>query len=156
MNILYHDVVRRRDIEEELNAKFMVLDDLLRRSDFVSIHAPLNEKTRGMIGERELSLMKESAYLINTSRGPTVDQRALTKFLKEKRVAGAGLDVFDVEPIPLDDALLQLDNVVLTPHIGGATVEATRALAMRAAENVSHALKGKVPPNLVPEQATVF
>lgn len=156
MNILYYDIVRRKDIEERFNAKFMDLDDLLRNSDFISIHVPLNEKTRGMIGERELSLMKKSAYIINTSRGPIIDQHALTKFLKEKRIAGAGLDVLDVEPIPLDDPLLQLDNVVLSPHIGSATVEARNAMAMKAAKNVLYALKGEVPPDLVPEQAKVF
>ena len=156
MNILYYDIIRRKDIEEEFNAKFMGLDNLLRNSDFVSIHVPLNEKTRGMIGERELSLMKKNAYIINTSRGPVIDQRALTKFLKEKRIAGAGLDVFEVEPIPLDDPLLQLDNVVLSPHIGSATVETRRAMAMKAVKNVLYALKGEVPPDLVPEQAKVF
>ncbi len=155
-NLLYYDIVRMKSLEEEFGAKFAALEDLMRNSDFVSIHVPLNEETKGMIGERELSLMKESAYLINTSRGPVLDQVALTKLLKDKRIAGAGLDVFDAEPISLDDALLKLDNVVFTPHIGSVTVETRRAVAVRAAKNVLFTLKGKVPPDLVPEQASVF
>jgi D-3-phosphoglycerate dehydrogenase len=156
MNILYYSRTRKKDIEKELNAKFTSLDELLKNSDIVSIHVPLNEKTKGMIGERELSLMKKSAYLINTSRGAIIDQYALIKFLKEKRIEGAGLDVFEKEPIPLNDPLLQLDNVVLTPHIGSATIETRRAMAMSVAESVLSVLKGKVPKNLVPEQVTIF
>lgn len=152
MKILYYDMVRRKDVEEDFNAKFMGLDDLMRNSDFISVHVPLNEKTRKMIGEKELSLIKKTAFLINTSRGKTVDQHALTRILKERRIAGAGLDVFNVEPIPLDDPLLKLDNVVLTPHIGSATVDTRRVMVLTAAKNVLCALKGKVPQDLIPEQ----
>ena len=156
MKILYYDSIRREDVEKKFNAKFVSLNELLRNSDIVTLHVPLTKTTRKMIGEKELDLMKESAYLINTSRGPVIDQEALTRALKEGKIAGAGLDVFTLEPIPLDDSLLKLDNVVLTPHIGSGTVETRRAMALKAAENVLYALKGKVPPDLVPEQREVF
>lgn len=156
MRILYYDVVRNREAERLFNAKLVSLDELLKESDYITIHVFLNEKTRGMIGRRELSLMKKTAYLINTSRGAVIDQAALTESLKEKRIAGAGLDVFEREPIPLKDPLLKLDNVVLSPHIGSATVETRRAMALTAIKNILAALKGETPPNLVPEQAKVF
>ena len=156
MKILYHDAVRNEEVEKRFDAKLVSLNELLRNSDIVTLHVPLTDATRGMIGEKELNLMKESAYLINTSRGPVIDQEALTRALKEGKIAGAGLDVFALEPIPLDDPLLKLDNVVLTPHIGSGTVETRRAMALKAAENVLYALKGKVPPDLVPEQREVF
>jgi len=105
-----------------------------------------------MIGRRELGLMKKSAYIINTSRGPTIDQAALTESLKEKRIAGAGLDVFEKEPVSPDDPILKLDNVVLAPHIGSATIETRQDMAMTAIKNVLAVLKGEVPPNPVPEQ----
>jgi len=153
MEILYYDVVRKREMEEDFEAKFVDLEYLLRNSDFVSIHTPLNENTRGMIGEKELNLMKPTAYLINTARGPIIDQDALIKVLKEGKIAGAGLDVYEKEPLPLDNPLTQLDNVLLTPHIGSATLETRRAMAVKAAKNIVSALKGEVPPDLVPEQA---
>jgi len=156
MKILYHDIVRRREIEEESSGELADLRGLMSKSDFISIHVPLNKKTRGMIGEQELSLMKETAFLINTSRGQVVDQQALTVSLKEKRIAGTGLDVFAVEPVPLNDDLLKLDNVILTPHIGSSTIETRKAMVLRASENVLHALKGSVPPDLIPEQARIF
>jgi glyoxylate reductase len=102
-----------------------------------------------MIGERELSLMKRTAYLINTSRGAVIDERALSKALKEKRIAGAALDVFEKEPIETENPLLELENVVLTPHIGSASVETRKKMAMMAAENLVSVLRGEEPPNLV-------
>jgi len=152
MRILYYDIVRNEEAERLFGAKLVSLDELLRESDYVTIHVFLNEKTRGMIGRRELSLMKKSAYIINTARGAVIDQTALVEFLKEKKIAGAGLDVFEKEPISLDDPLLKLDNVVLAPHMGSATIENQRVTAIITAKNILAAFKGKVPPNLVPEQ----
>ena len=156
MSILYHDMLRNKEVEERFKARFVSLEELLRISDIVTLHVPLTEATKGLIGEKELNLMKKSAYLINTSRGPVVDQEALTRALEEGKIAGAGLDVFTPEPIPLDHPLLKLDNVVLTPHIGSGTVETRRAMALKAAENVLYALECKVPPDLVPEQRKIF
>ena len=152
MNLLYADLVRKEDAERQLGAKRLPVEELLREADFVTIHVPLTEKNRGLIGRGELSLMKKTAFLINTSRGAVVDQEALTEFLKEKRIAGAGLDVFRLEPIPLHDPLLELDNVVLTPHAGSATVETRRRMAIATAEEVLRVLKGDRPVNVVPEQ----
>ncbi len=102
----------------EVGAEYVSKDDLFRRADFVTLHVQLSERSRGMITARELGLMKPSAYLINTSRGPIVDEKALIAALNERRIAGAGLDVFDVEPLPLDHPFRRLDNVILTPHLG--------------------------------------
>jgi phosphoglycerate dehydrogenase-like enzyme len=119
------------------------LDDLLRESDVVSIHVVLNEGSRGLLGTRELGLMKPDAYLINTSRGPIVDEQALIAALKEKRIAGAGLDVFDREPLPNDHPLRRLDNVVATPHLGYVTREGYRVFYTHAVEDIAAWLAGK-------------
>jgi phosphoglycerate dehydrogenase-like enzyme len=152
MDILYTDIIRREDAELQFGAKRMELEELLREADFVTIHVPLTNKTRGLIGRKELSLMKKTAFLINTSRGAVIDQKALTEFLKEKRIAGAGLDVFEPEPIPLDDPLLQLDNVVLSAHRAWATFEARKRMAITDAEEILRVLRGERPLNIVPEQ----
>ena len=110
---------------------------MLSESDFVTIHLVLSGRTRGLLRERELSLMKESAYLINTSRGPIVDESALVAALESGTIAGAGLDVFDVEPLPLDHKLRTLPNTVLTPHLGYVTVETYRIFYRDAVENIS-------------------
>jgi phosphoglycerate dehydrogenase-like enzyme len=124
------------------------LDRLLRESDFVSVHVALTAETRHLIGPRELGLMQPTSYLINTSRGPVIDERALVAALREKRIAGAGLDVYEHEPIPAP-GLTELDNVVCIPHLGSAT-EATRSrMAVMAATNLLAGLKGEEPPNLV-------
>lgn len=152
MRILYHDAVRTDlmiRLERELGVKRVSLNRLLKESDFVTLHVPLNESTRGIIGRRELSLMKKTAYLINTSRGPVVDQPALYEALRNKNIAGAALDVFLEEPIRPDDPLLQLENVVFTPHIGSATVETRHKMALTAAKDLVRVLKGKSPKNLV-------
>ncbi len=152
MKLVYYDVIHRQDLEETLGIRFVELDDLLRISDFVTIHIPLTSSTRGLIGERELKLMKKDAYLINTSRGSIIDEEALCRALKEGGIAGAGLDVFAKEPLPLDSPLAKLRNVVLTPHVGSATVETRRKMAQVSAENVRRVLQGEPPLNLVPEQ----
>ncbi len=149
MKVIYHDVNRRRDLEGELGVTYVPLDELLSKSDFVSVHVPLNEETYHMIGEKALSRMKKTAYLINTSRGPVVDEEALYEALKQRRIAGAALDVFEHEPIDPKSPLLVLDNIVVTPHIASASVETRTRMAVVAATNLVNVLKGMVPPNLV-------
>lgn len=127
-----------------LGGRRVELDELLRNSDFVSLHVPLSEETRHLIGARELALMKPSSYLVNTARGPVVDEPALVEALRERRIAGAGLDVYEDEPRPAA-GLVELSNVVCLPHLGSAT-EATRArMAVMAAENLLAVLGGKRP-----------
>jgi len=150
MSVLYNNRTRLDpDEETKLGAEYRSLDDLLRRSDFVSLHVPLGDETRHIVGERELSLMKSTSFLINTARGPVVDETALIAALREGRIAGAGLDVHREEPTSTDNPLLQLDNVVVAPHIGSSTRETRLAMAMRAAENVVAALGGETPRDLV-------
>ncbi|MEM2846471.1 MAG: glyoxylate reductase [Nitrososphaerota archaeon] len=148
MKVLYYDVVRMREVEEELGVEYAPLERLLRESDYVSIHVPLTPETRGLIGERELRLMKRTAILVNTSRGPVIDQRALFRALKEGWIAGAGLDVFEKEPIDPDDPLLKLENVVLTPHIGSASHETRSKMAELTATGIIKVLRGEKPENL--------
>jgi len=152
MRILYYDMFRNKQAESQFGATFAELDRLLKESDYVTLHVFLGEKTRGMIGRRELSLMKNTAYIVNTSRGAVIDQSALVEFLRTNRIAGAGLDVFEKEPIPSDDPILKLDNVILAPHIGSATVETRHAMALTAANDILAVLKGEVPSNPVLEQ----
>jgi glyoxylate reductase len=123
------------------------LSELLERSDFVSLHVPLTEATRGLIGEDELRAMKPTAYLVNTARGPVVDQEALRRALAEGWIAGAGLDVTDPEPLPPDDPLLEALNLVVLPHIGSATHATRAAMANLAADNLLAALAGKPMPH---------
>jgi len=149
MRILYYDMMRRPDLEKELGIEYVDLHVLLRESDFVSVHVPLTEKTHHMLGEEEFNLMKKTAYLINNSRGSILDEKALYNALKEKHIAGAGLDVFEQEPTPKDNPLLKLDNVVLAPHISSASHETRSRMAEMVAENLIAYFEGKVPPNLV-------
>jgi glyoxylate reductase len=153
MRILYQDHRRRPREERRYGLVHTELDHLLREADFVSLHVPLTGETRHLIGERELSLMKPTAVLVNTARGPVVDQRALYRFLKEKRIAAAALDVTEVEPIPMDDPLLTLDNVIIAPHIASASVSTRARMASVAADNLLAALRGEEPPNCVNRQA---
>ncbi len=142
MKIVYNDLQRNSDFEREVRAHFVSLAELLKRSDFVSLHVPLVPTTRRLIGSAELSLMKRSAYLINTSRGPVVNEKALVAALRRKTIAGAALDVFESEP-KMAVGLAQLANVLLTPHIASATVEAREAMAEIAAKNIVAVLAGK-------------
>jgi glyoxylate reductase len=147
MKVLYTDIARISPEEENgLGVEYRPLEDLLRESDFVSIHTPLTKETYHMIDEKGLRLMKSGAILINTSRGPTVDETALVKALKEKWIGGAGLDVFEREPIGEDNPLLELDNVILLPHIGSATRKTRAKMAEVAASNLLSVLKGESPP----------
>lgn len=150
MKILVFRQHRDRDLEfaEKYSIEYTELDDVLARSDFVSIHVPLNESTRNLIGEAELRKMKPEAYLINTSRGGIVDERALVRALKEGWIAGAALDVYAQEP-PTDEELKQLPNVVLTPHMGAHTVEAVNNMGRQAAQNLIDGLRGAIDPDVV-------
>jgi D-3-phosphoglycerate dehydrogenase len=145
MKILYTDIIRKKELEEKLGIEYKTLEELLKESDFIIISCSLTEQTRGLIGEKELKMMKKTAYLINIARGPIVDHKALVKALKEKWIAGAGLDVFYKEPLPLDDPILELDNVILTPHIASNTVENRKRLAVTAAQEILRVLHGEQP-----------
>jgi len=147
MEVLYWGP-RRKSIEDETvwGMEFVPLDELLARSDFVSVHAPLNEGTRHLVGERELALMKPTAFLVNTARGPIVDEAALARALQEKRIAGAGLDVFEHEP-SVSKELLAMPNVVLTPHLGSAVGELRESMAHVVVDNILAVLDQRKPPN---------
>ncbi len=149
MKILYYDVRRDEDLERERGYEYRELDDLLRESDFVSLHTPLTPETEHLIDEEKLRLMKPTAYLINTARGRVVDQKALYRALKEGWIAGAALDVFEREPIPADDPLLSLPNVVLAPHAASASLETRSKMAEIVADNLIAFLEGREPPTLV-------
>jgi glyoxylate reductase len=147
MRLLYYDP-QRLDAEDEraLGLTWIELDALLAQSDFVQLHARLTPATRHMIGDRELALMKASAYFVNTARGPLVDEQALVHALSQRRIAGAGLDVFEHEPRP-HSALLAMPNVVLTPHAGSAVTELRARMANVAVDNIIAVLEGRRPPN---------
>ncbi len=153
VNIVYTDIKRNEKLEAE-GAKYLKQDQLLRQSDFVSLHVPLLPATHHLISTKELKLMKKTAFLINTSRGPIVDEIALVKALLRGEIAGAGLDVYECEPLidcnPKDMyELRKLPNVVLTPHTASATIEARQAMSTTAAQNILAFLDGKQPPNAV-------
>lgn len=140
MEIIAYDVQRDESFAETLEIKFLPLDDLLMEADFVTLHCGLNPQTKGLIGPRELGLMKETAYLINTARGELVDERALYEALKEGKIAGAGLDVYEQEP-PLESPLLSLENAVTTGHIAAYTDEAIKEMALASVKNLLSALE---------------
>jgi glyoxylate reductase len=139
---------RKESAETETGALYADRDQLLAESDFVSLHVPLVAETRHFVQKRHFALMKTAAFLINTARGPVVDEEALVEALKTKRIAGAGLDVFEHEPA-VHPELLKLTNVVLAPHIGSATTETRTAMALLAAQNLLEALAGRRPPNIL-------
>jgi len=146
MNILYSN--RRRlppDKERELGAAFVSVDELCREADFISLHCPLNPESRHLINRERIALMKPNAYLINVARGPVVDEPALVEALKEKRIAGAAFDVYEKEP-ELAPGLAELDNAVLAPHLGSASIETRDQMAMMTAKNLLAALEGRLPP----------
>ena len=149
MKILYYDVIPRPEMEEVLGAKRVEFDELLKESDFVSVHVPLMKQTYHLVNAEKLKLMKKTAYLINNSRGPVVDEKALYQALKAGKIAGAGLDVFEQEPTPVDNPLLKLENVVVAPHISSASYETRSRMAEMVAENLVAFFKGERPPNLV-------
>jgi glyoxylate reductase len=146
MQVLYHDVQPNRLAEQDLQARFVDLDTLLREADFVSIHTDLNEQTRGMFGAAQFQKMKRTAVLINTARGPIVDQQALVGALKAGTIVAAGLDVTDPEPPAPDDPLLKLPNALVAPHIASATVGTRNAMAEICANNLLAGLTGRNLP----------
>jgi glyoxylate reductase len=149
MRIIYHNRSRDEEAERENGAEYRSKEELLRESDFLSIHVPLNRETRNSIGAKELAMMKSTAFLINTSRGGVVEEGALVEALRAGTIAGAGLDVFEKEPIEVDNPLIKMKNVVLTPHIGSGSIEGRTAMAVLAAKNLAAALRGERPPNLL-------
>jgi len=151
MRVLYHSPRPKPEVEALYDARHCSLDDLLQQADFVCLTVPLSTSTEGLIGTRELALMKPQAFLVNIARGRVVDEAALISTLREKRIRGAGLDVFVQEPLPNDSPLLLLDNVVATPHIGSATHDTREAMARCAVDNLLSALAGERPANLVNE-----
>lgn len=149
MKVLYTDPKPNPDFEKQYGAEFVEkIEDLLPRCDFVSIHVPLLESTHHLIDESKFKMMKKTSYLINTSRGPIVDEKVLAKALKENWIKGAAVDVFEFEP-EITPELKDLDNVILTPHIASATEETRNKMAELAAQNIIEALEGRTPSNLV-------
>lgn len=148
MKVIAYDPPMKKEIEKKRGVEYRELDALLRESDFVTLHCPLSNETHHLIGRRELELMKPTAILINTSRGPVVDEEALVSVLRERRIAGAGLDVYEHEP-ELTPGLSEVENVVLLPHIGSATQDTREQMAVLAAKNAILMLKGKKPKHLV-------
>jgi phosphoglycerate dehydrogenase-like enzyme len=154
MRVQYYDIARlSEDTEDALGVRFRLLRELLKSSDVVSLHVPLNDSTRGMIGAGELALLKPTAILVNTCRGPVVDEAALYRALSGDKLFGAGLDVFDQEPPPADNPLLKLDNVLLTAHFAGPTWDNHVARFRNAFDNVQRVQRGEPPLWVVPELA---
>ncbi|MFS0780217.1 2-hydroxyacid dehydrogenase [Bacillus sp. 1P06AnD] len=153
MDILYHNRSHNDEAERLYDATYCELDELLEKSDYVCLMTPLTPQTENMIGAREFKLMKPSAVFVNGSRGKTIDEQALIEALDKKEIAGAGLDVFQQEPVDSGNPLLSMKNVVTLPHIGSATAETRTAMGKMAAESVIAALEGKCPPRLLNEEA---
>ena len=154
MTVHYYDIRRVSEAEEDaLQVRFKLLGEILRNADVVSLHVPLTPASRHMIGAAEIAQMKPTAYLINTCRGPVVDEPALTAALTEGRIAGAGLDVFDQEPPPADNPLFRLKNVVLTPHFAGPTWDNQQARFRNAFDNCQRVARGEKPLWVIPELA---
>lgn len=151
MTVFYNNRSRDEKAERELGVEYAEKDDLLKKSDFVSLHVPLTEETRGMMNEETLSKMKKGAFLVNTSRGPVVDEQALVDSLKNGHVGGAGLDVYENEP-NINPELIGMENVILTPHTASATWEARGKMGEQAAGAILDVLEGKKPKNIVNEK----
>jgi glyoxylate reductase len=149
MKVLYFSLNRKQELEGELGAERADLTRLLSEADYISISLSLSKETRGLIGAKELACMKSSAVIVNTSRGAIIDEHALAIALKENRIGGAGLDVFEREPLPSDSPLLKLENVVLIPHVASATVETRDRMAILAAQNIVDVLSGRLPRALL-------
>lgn len=156
MKVMYYKPTRDFEIEAAGIAEYHPRDELIRQADFLSVHMPLDEHTRGSIGRAEFDAMKSTSYFINTARGAIVDEEALIEALRSRAIAGAGLDVMTKEPIGPDHPLCALPNVVLQPHIGSATVETRRAMIELAVENLLNALSGKRPAAMVNPEVWPF
>jgi glyoxylate reductase len=151
MKIIYWGPRRKYEAEQELGIEYVALDRLLAESDFVSVHASLNTETRHMISDKQFALMKPTAFIINTARGSIIDEKALVRALKAKKIAGAGLDVFEHEP-KLPPALRAMKNVVLTPHLGSAVMAVREQMANIVVDNIEALIDGRLPPNCVNPQ----
>ena len=149
MRILYSDVVRNKQAEEELGIEYVDIDTLFTRSDFITIHTNLTPETHHLIDQKQFEKMKKTAVLVNTSRGPIVDNMALYDALRSGKIAYAALDVTEPEPIPADHPLLTLDNVIVVPHIASASVATRTKMGLMAADNLIAGLKGELPPNSI-------
>jgi glyoxylate reductase len=149
MNVLAYDAYQDESAAQELGVTYKPLDDLLRQSDFVTLHVALTSETAGMIGKRELDLMKPEAILVNAARGPVIDTDALVAALRSGNIGGAALDVTDPEPLPADHPLVSLPNAIVVPHIASATVATRDRMAEMAARNVVAVLRGEQPPAIV-------
>ncbi len=152
MRVQYYDIVRlSEDQEDALGVRFTLFPELLRTADVVTLHVPLNATTRNMMGAREFALMKDTAILINTCRGPVVDEAALYQALTTRQIAGAGLDVMAQEPPPADHPLFKVDNIIITPHIAGPTLENWPKAFRNAFDNVQRVAAGRSPLWVIPE-----
>jgi len=149
MNILVYDPFVHPEVAKDFQVTFTSLDQLVSESDYISIHAPLNKDTRHLISVKELNLMKNSVFIVNASRGGVIDERALIDALHNKKIAGAALDVFALEPVNQDNPLLSMENVILTPHVGWYSEESQRELQTKAAQGVADVLMKKRPDFLV-------
>lgn len=149
MNILYHSRTQYQEVDQHFNAQYCSLETLLKKADFIGITLPLTPETHHLISHSQFNLMKPDAYLINAGRGAVVDEKALISALQQKKIAGAGLDVFETEPLPLSSPLLTMKNVIALPHIGSATKETRYAMAKCAVENLINALNNEIKENCV-------
>ena len=154
MKVLYYDPIRRSEVEEQLGVEYIPeLSTLLSQSDFVSLHLPLCRETHHLIGVPQLAMMKSTAILVNTSRGPIIDQKALYEALKSRQIFAAAVDVTEVEPISPEDPLLTLENIIIVPHIASASFATRTKMATMAAANLIAGLNGQIPPNCVNPEA---
>lgn len=151
MEVCYYNRNRKKDVEERLGVKYCDFKSLLAKSDFIVLMTPLNDETRHLIDFEEFNIMKNTAIFINASRGQTVNEQALIEALQSKKIYGAGMDVYEKEPVNPENPLLKMSNVVTIPHIGSATQKTRFDMAMMAAQNLVKALQGEIPPNIVPE-----
>jgi len=151
MDLYYYDMKKTDSDKLGISVKYLPFEKLIKQMDYITLHVPYIKETHHLIAEKEFKIMKKSAYLINASRGPVVDQQVLIKVLKDKVIAGAALDVFETEP-QVPDKLCKLKNVVLTPHIGTSTIETRTRMAARASEKVIKIMKGETPENVVNER----
>jgi glyoxylate reductase len=149
MKSLDYDLRRADEVEKELGVEYAEFERLLTESDFVTVHTNLTTETHNLIGAKELARMKKTAVLVNTARGPIVDNIALFEALRDRKIAFAALDVTEPEPIPSNHPLLSLSNVIITPHIASATVATRTKMGLMAADNLISGLKGQIPPNPV-------
>ena len=149
LRVLGYDPYLDKSLAKESGVTLVSLPELLKESDFISVHTPLNKETRHLIGEKEFKQMKPTAYFINTSRGPVVDETALIKALQEKRIAGAGLDVFEKEPVDSDNPLLKMDNVVTTAHSASYSDASSKRCRTRVGQEAARVLSGQWPKNVV-------